>query len=113
MVGMVLVFTIGKWVHWRVLAGCCTVFPVLSMVLLFFIPESPSWLVTQGIYNQHCRRGTNASPGRLVEARKALQWLRGADFDITEELDKLEKSFQVTRVNQDKVAEKGFKGFIR
>lgn len=98
MVGMVLVFTIGKWVHWRVLAGCCTVFPVLSMVLLFFIPESPSWLVTQG---------------RLVEARKALQWLRGADFDITEELDKLEKSFRVTRVNQDKVAEKGFKGFIR
>jgi len=95
MVGMVLVFTVGKWVHWRVLAGCCSVFPMLSMVLLFFIPESPSWLVTQG---------------RLGEARKALQWLRGADYDISEEFAKLEQSFQVTRVSQDKAIEKGFIG---
>ena len=35
-------------VHWRVLSGLCCVFPLLSLVLMFFIPESPAWLVTQG-----------------------------------------------------------------
>ena len=55
-------------------------------------------------------RGTHDYTGRLGEARKALQWLRGADYDISEEFAKLEQSFQVTRVSQDKAIEKGFIG---
>ena len=71
MVGMVLIFIVGKVgvdrkyfslqtkyfccvqaVSWRVLAGFCCVFPLLSSVLLLLIPESPSWLVTQGRHHQ-------------------------------------------------------------
>ena len=36
-------------VDWRVLSGLCCVFPLLSIVLMFFIPESPAWLVTKGV----------------------------------------------------------------
>ena len=48
MVALVLVYILGSYIPWRTLAACCSVFPVLSMVLLCFIPESPAWLVTQG-----------------------------------------------------------------
>ena len=38
----------SQHVSWRLLAGLCCVFPLLSLVLMFCIPESPAWLVTQG-----------------------------------------------------------------
>ena len=82
MLGMVLVFTLGKWLTWRWLAGVSCVFPILSMILLPAVPESPSWLVTQG---------------RCKEAKKALTWLRGDDYDITEEYKKLETSYKITQ----------------
>ena len=68
-------------VHWRVLSGLCCVFPLLSLVLMFFIPESPAWLVTQG---------------RLSEARRALRQLRGADYDIEQEFSRLTRQVQIT-----------------
>ena len=45
---MMSLVTITQAVTWRVLAGICCIFPALSIILLFFIPESPAWLVTQG-----------------------------------------------------------------
>ena len=48
MLGMVMIFIVGKLVSWRTLAGFSCSFPVLSLIMMFFIPESPSWLVTQG-----------------------------------------------------------------
>ena len=67
---------------WRWLAGLSCTFPLLSLLFLGFIPESPSWLVTQG---------------RLTEARKALQWIRGDHYDVTEEFAKLEASYRKTQ----------------
>ena len=120
MVGMVLIFIVGKVgvdrkyfsqqtkyfccvqaVSWRVLAGFCCVFPLLSSVLLLLIPESPSWLVTQGRQCRHHQprhqhRPPHA-PGRLVEARRALQWLRGRDYDIEQEFSRLTRSYEVTQ----------------
>ena len=117
MVGMVLIFIVGKVgvdrkylsqqtkyfccveaVSWRVLAGFCCVFPLLSSGLLLLIPESPSWLVTQGRHHQprHQHRPPHA-PGRLVEARRALQWLRGRDYDIEQEFSRLTRSYEVTQ----------------
>ena len=48
MVGMVLIFIVGKAVSWKALAWFSCIFPISSFILLFFIPESPSWLITQG-----------------------------------------------------------------
>ena len=89
MIGMVMVYTLGKpdLLSWRWLAGVSCVFPVLSIVFLGFIPESPAWLVTQG---------------RLAEARKALVWLRGNLCDISEEFSKLEASYAKTQKGKEK-----------
>ena len=71
-----------QWLSWRWLAAVSCCFPFLSSILLFFIPESPSWLVTQG---------------RLEHARESLAWLRGTDYDISDEFSKLEESYRKTQ----------------
>ena len=88
MIGMVMVYTLGKpdLLNWRWLAGVSCIFPILSIVFLGFIPESPAWLVTQG---------------RKADARKALVWLRGPKYDITEEFDKLEASYAKTQKGKE------------
>lgn len=47
---------------WRTIAAISTIFPLLSIAALFFVPESPHWLLLKG---------------RTEEARKSLAWLRG------------------------------------
>ena len=68
---------------WRWLAGVSSCFPLLSSIFLAFIPESPSWLVTQG---------------RLEQARASLTWLRGNNYDIEEEFAKLKESYTKTQM---------------
>lgn len=55
---------------WRTIAAISSVFPIISIITLFFIPESPHWLI---------------SKGRYKNAKKSLQWLRGwVTFDKVE-----------------------------
>lgn len=60
--GQVSQLLLGSFLHWRTVALINTVFPVLSAVILYFIPESPHWLI---------------SKGRMREAEASLCWLRG------------------------------------
>ena len=125
MVALVLVYILGSYLPWRTLAACCSVFPVLSMVLLCFIPESPAWLVTQGRHTilrqkllhdtlnfAHCTMVISLrleTAGRLIEARRSLQWLRGPNWDITEEFNRLEKSWHVTQARSKPTWNQGAK----
>lgn len=47
-VGTLLTFIIGKYLPWSWLAVECCIYPLLLLVLLTFLPESPTWLASKG-----------------------------------------------------------------
>ena len=55
-------------------------FSVILAVMMFFMPESPYYLLLKG---------------REEDARKALQWLRGKDYDIDQEMEEMKKTQEV------------------
>lgn len=64
------------YLDWRNLALVGASLPIPFLILMFMIPETPRWYI---------------SKGKTKKSRKSLQWLRGKDTDITEELTMIEK----------------------
>lgn len=60
--GILLAFILGTFISWRSLALVNSSIPIAGLILLFLVPESPYWLISQN---------------RLDEAQKSLAWLRG------------------------------------
>lgn len=60
--GYFLGFLLGTVFYWRTVALVALIVPLSTMIAIFFIPETPYWLLARG---------------RDEEALKALQWLRG------------------------------------
>lgn len=60
--GVLLIFFINAITDWRNTCLISAVIPILAMVMLAFLPESPSWLISRG---------------RHAEAERSLRWLRG------------------------------------
>lgn len=60
--GFFMGYLLGTVFYWRTLALVCLSVPLLTIAAIFFIPETPYWLLARG---------------RIEEARKSLQWLRG------------------------------------
>ena len=60
--GIVVTYVIGAFVDWYVLAWILSSFPLILLVGMSFLPETPVWLLTHG---------------RQDEARRSLQQLRG------------------------------------
>nr|CAI5845331.1 unnamed protein product [Callosobruchus analis] len=58
--GMVICFLKGWFLHWRTVAWMSIAYCVIPLLLTFFIPESPAWLV---------------SKGRIEQAAKSLRWI--------------------------------------
>lgn len=46
-VGILFVYVVGALVDWVTLSWACTIFPILLIVTVFFIPDSPIFLVKQ------------------------------------------------------------------
>lgn len=57
-----MVYSLGWMFYWRTVALICFSVPVLTILVILFVPETPLWLLMR---NQEDR------------ARKSLQWLRG------------------------------------
>ncbi|XP_066584242.1 facilitated trehalose transporter Tret1-like isoform X2 [Prorops nasuta] len=74
--GILLCFAAGMYLDWRILALLGASLPIPFLALMFMIPETPRWYI---------------SKGKTKKARKSLQWLRGKETDITEELTMIEK----------------------
>lgn len=56
-------YIVGAFTSWRVTSIVCGVVPVLHLIAMFFVPETPHYLL---------------SKGQTEKAASALQWLRGA-----------------------------------
>ncbi|KAJ8705389.1 hypothetical protein PYW07_011216 [Mythimna separata] len=60
--GILLVHLIGSLLTWQKTILILIAFPLASLLMTFFIPESPSWLAARGRYD---------------DCRKTFRWLRG------------------------------------
>ncbi|XP_062532565.1 facilitated trehalose transporter Tret1-like isoform X1 [Bombyx mori] len=69
--GIIFAHVVGTFTSWQWTAVICAVFPILSIVLLVFIPESPTWLISRG---------------RIEEGVKVYNWLRGNNDEAKAEL---------------------------
>ena len=59
-VGLVLTYLKGWLLNWRLIAWSCNAYTIIPFFLVFFLPESPPWLV---------------SKGKNEKAHKALDWI--------------------------------------
>ncbi|CAG9799510.1 unnamed protein product [Chironomus riparius] len=85
--GILLCHIMGTFFHWKTVALIsATIFPCIIFMILSYLPESPSWLLTQN---------------RLKEAEEAFLWLRGTSPDAAGELEGLIKKHEITKKEED------------
>lgn len=88
--GILLVYSLGTMLYWRTVAWCANILPLLSMVAMYCIPETPAWLLRNG----HEQR-----------ALQALIFLRGSGICAQKELNemkhRLEKERVMTKTNEN------------
>lgn len=46
--GILVVYGLGTFLDWRIVAWSGLVLPILSFIFLIFTPESPTWLASKG-----------------------------------------------------------------
>nr|WBU86598.1 facilitated trehalose transporter Tret1-1 [Aleuroglyphus ovatus] len=84
-IGILLVYVLGAFLNWNVLAGVAAVPTLLMAIFMFFMPETPSWLIT------HNKR---------AEAEQSLKSLRGSGSDTDQELSQLQEQSKSSEQGQ-------------
>ncbi|ODN01431.1 Facilitated trehalose transporter Tret1 [Orchesella cincta] len=83
--GMLYIYTVGVFLSWRYQAIACSIIPVAFHVIMYFVPESPRYLVQRD--KDH-------------KAEKAIYWLRGNQLHkdiIQKEISDLKDSVNETK----------------
>lgn len=83
--GIFFVYLISPFISLFATNLICGAIPLLFGATFVFMPESPMYLV---------------SKGRIEEAAKSLQWLRGTQYDYTKELADLQKRNEEEKANK-------------
>lgn len=73
--GVLIEYALGAVVTWTVLAGISAAIPMLALLLIMLMPETPNWLLTHG---------------HPEEAKSALKKFRGNTCDVEKEMSDLE-----------------------
>lgn len=79
--GMLIPHALGLFFTWRTIAVICALVPLLGFLLTTAVPESPPWLVRKG---------------RIEEAEKSFNWLRGHNQDAIDEFKKMVEGQKLT-----------------
>lgn len=80
--GIFVVYLLGSFLSWRQVALACSIVPIIIIIAICFIPESPNWLL---------------SKDRPKDAQRSLQWLRGwvEPATVHDEFTKLQDHIQL------------------
>jgi hypothetical protein len=57
----------------------CSTISVMMSAVMFFMPETPYFLITKG---------------KMEQAEKSMSWLRGKQYDTTKEMGDLQGTYQ-------------------
>lgn len=87
-IGILVCFSFGIFYGWNGLALIGVVLSVPFMIMIWFIPETPKFLLTRG---------------KEEKSRQSLQWLRGAKTDIEKEFVDLQKFQKESDSQQESV----------
>lgn len=82
---------------WRYMLGIAAIPAVIQCIGFLFMPESPRWLV---------------SKGRVEEAKRVLQRIRGRFHDIEEEFESIQASEEETRREKQMRTQRGQNSWI-
>ncbi|XP_046396885.1 facilitated trehalose transporter Tret1-2 homolog isoform X2 [Ischnura elegans] len=85
--GILIVYLLGAFLPWRIVAGLSAIFPVLSIIFLLTVAESPVWLLTKG---------------KVDKAREALTFYRAghvarAEAEFSQALEAAAHKAQINR----------------
>lgn len=102
LIGMVVIYTLGAFTHWRVIAAISAVFPLFAFVTGLYIPESPAWLVTKDrfVEAKDSLRWLHVSPGmvsRMLMGMTTKNSLPGNKSSLEEDLERLKVSYKTAK----------------
>ncbi|XP_049815534.1 facilitated trehalose transporter Tret1-like [Schistocerca nitens] len=77
-IGCLLIYSLWPYVHWKWIAFASVVVPVISVLSILWIPESPFWLMAKG---------------QEKKAEASMEWLRGslAHHKMNEEMTEVQQ----------------------
>uniref|UniRef100_T1JMS1 Major facilitator superfamily (MFS) profile domain-containing protein n=1 Tax=Strigamia maritima TaxID=126957 RepID=T1JMS1_STRMM len=77
--GILIAYALGAYVPWTYLATFSAIIPLILMISMSFMPETPVWLLRSG---------------NIEGARQSLQFFRGEDYNIEGEIDDMQREKQ-------------------
>lgn len=89
--GVLFQYTVGSFVTWQVLSGVSAIIPMVALICMIFMPESPNYLVAKS---------------KPEEAVKCLAKLRGSTYNVQREVDQMQIAVNKTRANSNKPSAK-------
>lgn len=84
-IGILVVYVVGSYSKVFALNLVCAVIPLIFGAIFVFMPETPTYLIAKG---------------KKEEAAKSLRWLRGSEYDISQELADLQAQHEEDQKNK-------------
>ena len=81
-IGILTTWTLGYFLPWRMTAYILTIPPIILIMLLFILPETPYWLIEHN---------------NIKAAQQSLQFFRGEKYDISEEFNEIQQKHETKK----------------